>query len=282
MNQPTAHSILLCTPVRGGLAPGHAQSVEALRAWCTAEGIPFDVRRIAEAPVDAARDLLAAAFLAATHGDGLPFTRCLMVDAGVGFELETAQKLIAANVDFAAAAVPLRTTRTDRVAERGEERFAADFAVALDSDATARGTVRIIDKNGASFMCVEAIGAALICFSRDVLTRMFGAYPELQHKDGFRYFAPTLLNDRGRSYIHMLREGLLAMRDGPHSRLFVDQLLAYNPNDYDACGEDVSFCKRWRALHTPESPAEIWMLANAPLLHEGHGYFRGNIADHFG
>ena len=39
-------------------------------------------------------------------------------------------------------------------------------------------------------------------------------------------------------------------------------------------GEDMSFCQRWRDLG-----GDIWLLADAPLGHEGPMYIDGNYAE---
>jgi hypothetical protein len=277
-------SLLVCTPVRGGFSPSYSESVRALEAWARSRNIPFDIRRVAEAPVDAARDVLAASYLVATHGDPpTPYSHCLMVDAGVGFGVETIEKLLSADEDFVAAAVPLRNTRVDRVAERGESRFGADFAIRLTADQMESGKAHIEPKGDAMFIEVDAIGAAMICLRRAVFTRIFDAHPELQHKAGFGYFLPTVMDAEGHSHVDRLRKALRQHTTTPEEReKLVDKALGASHEEFDRCGEDVAFCRRWRALHSPEQPARIWVLCDAPLVHEGHGMFQGNFESSFG
>ncbi len=273
-------SLLVCTPVRGGFSPSNGESVRTLEAWARDNHIPFDTRRVAEAPVDAARDLLAAAFLTAKHSEPpAPFTHCLMVDAGVGFQPETVEKLLAADEDFTAAAVPLRNVRLDRVAERGETRFGADFAVMLTRDQIERGKAHIEPKAGSPFVEVDGIGAAMICMRRKVFGRIFEGYPELRHKEGFSYFLPAIMNSKGQTPERAAR---MAVLTAERMHNYNEWSNFDNFEDFERCGEDIAFCRRWRGLHSPEEPACIWVLVDAQLVHEGHGMFHGNFADCFG
>ena len=277
-------SILLCTAVRGGYSPSYRGATRALEAWCQSEGIHFDVREVAEAPIDAAREVLAAAYLVARTPSGAPFTHCLMVDAGVGFTVETVQQLLAAHEDFTAAAVPLRRANLEAVAARGETRCGSTFAIKLTQQTRETGRPQLVAKGGATFMEVAGIGAALICLRAAVFTRMFEAHPELQHKAGFAYFLPTLMNERGQSHVGLMRRALMALRrqdDAVARERIIEDTLSVDPGDFERVGEDIAFTNRWCALDTEDKPAKIWLLADAPIVHEGHGYFVGNIADQF-
>jgi hypothetical protein len=269
-------SILLCTAVRGGFAPSYKRSVRALEAWCLGQGIPFDTREVAEAPIEVARDLLAAAFLVTQH------THCLMIDSGDGIGVETIEKMLAVNEDFVAAAVPLRQTRLEKVAERGQARYGAAFAVEFDREARETGKISLVNKGGAACAAVDIIGAACMCLRRDVFLRMFDAYPELGHKDGFEYFAPTAFDSSGLSRVSRLKLALEELRaeDNRHAReRTVADAFVMAPEEFTRCGEDVSFCRRWRKLDSSDQPAKIWLVADAPFMHEGHGFFAGNFAD---
>ena len=279
-------SILLCTPVRGGFSPSYKRSARALEAWCHSQDIPFDTCDVAEAPVDKARDLLAAAYLAATHG-GQPYSHCLMIDSGVGFGIETVRRLVAAGEDFTAAAVPLRQSNITKTADLGEARWAATFAVQFPRETRETGKVRLVNKGGSMFASIDMIGAAMLCLRRDVLLRIYDAYPELAHKDGFRYFVPGLFDEDGMSHVGRLKRALDRAKSTPDSDIrdqLITDALAFDPKDFADCGEDVSFCKRWLGVpHDDEdhSRPEIWMLTDAPLMHEGHGFFAGNFSDTF-
>ncbi len=273
---PNQHSILLCTAVRGGISPTYEASVDRLAAWCREHNIQLDKRRVAEAPIDAARDVLAALYLAAKDANGAPFTHCLMVDAGVGFAPETVQHLIEAEEDFTAVAVPLRTSNVDK-------RFTNNFAVDVTRETRETNKASLKKKGSAVFMEINAIGAAMICIRHSVLLRMYDAYPEIRSgNEPTSYFLPGLFDTDGLTHVARMRASLEKLRtaSSPEQRAdLIDQTLNIDPTQFERCGEDIAFCRRWRALDTPEHPAKIWLLVDATVRHEGHAYFEGNFAE---
>jgi len=275
-------SIFLATAVRGGYSPSFRRATRQLEAWCAEVGIPFDTQEVVEAPIDAARDVLAAAYLTAKTPAGGPFSHCLMIDAGVGFSVETIQKLLLADVPFTAAAVPLRRYNLDKIAADGQVAGGSTFAVKLTQKTRETGRPTLASKGGATFMEVDGIGAALICVRREVFLRVFESHPELQHAEGFGYFLPTLMTADGESHATLMRTALQTLRreQDPTTRLrIIEDALSVDPRLFDRTGEDIAFCTRWRRMHTDATPAEIWLLVDAPLIHEGHGYFTGNFSD---
>lgn len=278
-------ALLLATPVKGGVSPSYTRSARMLERWCIEQEIEFDERYVLEAPIDAARNVLAAAYLAAVSPLGRPFTWCLMADAGVGFDTDTVEKLLLADEDFTAAAVPLRQTRIDKAIEEGDPRMSAAFAVMLTPEMRETGRAKIITRGGAPFMAIDGIGAALICVKQKVFTRLFDAYPELRHRSGFSYFQPTCLDDSGASHATRLREAIEKALRADDSQLARDSILRaaldMDHEEFEARGEDIAFCMRWRRLDTEEKPAKIWLLCDAPIVHEGHGVWTGNFSDQF-
>lgn len=213
--------------------------------WCDAQSITFDVEVAAGAPIETARDLLAAAFLA--HKG--KFERMLMIDAGIGFEPEVIEKLLKASLagnDFVAACAPLRRSRVDRACERAAEgfeapeRYSADFIVDLvvQDEEASKPNVQIVE--GAPFAATKRIGGSCWMLTKTVFERVYETFPELQHRDGFAYFKREIVE--GEYY-----------------------------------GEDSTFCWRWR-----QAGGEIWTLLDAPLVHEGHGVWTGNLGLMFG
>jgi hypothetical protein len=273
-NQPSSpHSILLCTAVSAGFSPHYEAAVDRLGLWCRERGIVIQKARVADAPVDAARDALAAQYLAATHSDGKPFSHMLMVDASVGFAPETVAQLLEADEMFTAVAVPVR---------QGEDgRFNRGFVVTHTRETRETGKVKLVKKGEAAFLEIDSVGAALICIRRTVLQRMFDAYPELQSSnDPVSYFLPGIFDRDGLTYTERLRRALERVQKGDLlSSELIDKVLAYDPSEWDRCGEDISFCRRWRALHTEDKPARIWLLAEATIIRSGNGYFMGNYAE---
>lgn len=272
-------SIFVTTPTAGSTGLYHNASVRALGAWCRENKIPHYLDERSGLPVDLARDALANTYLAAQH-DGQSYSHCLMVNANIGFGIETVKRLVEADEDFTCAAAPLRETRTDKVAEKGDERYAATFSLQHTRETQETGNPRLLRKGSADFMEIEHLGVAVACVRKNVFTRIWDEYPELRHKNGCRYFQPGLFDAENRSYAQRQRAVLervrkeLALGVTPELAGHVEDALAIDPNDFTSCGEDVSFCKRWTAIG-----GKIWMLVDAPLVHEGHGYWGGNVAD---
>jgi hypothetical protein len=272
-------SLYVSTPTAGSTGLFHNSSVRALGAWCRESKIPCFLDERSGAPVDQARDSLAAAYLAARH-DGQMYSHCLMVDANIGFGVETVKRLLEADEDFAVAAAPLRETRTDKVAEKGDEKFAATFSLQYTRETLETGKPKIVRKGEADFMEIDHLGVAMACVRKNVFTKIWDAYPELRHKDGCRYFRPGEFDAEGRSYAQRQRAVLervrkeLALGVTPELAGAVEDALAIDPAEFLSCGEDVSFCKRWTGVG-----GKIWLLIDAPLVHEGHGYWAGNVAD---
>ncbi len=270
---PADTSILLCTPVRGGISPSYEMSADALAAWCREREIPFAKRRVAEAPVDAARDMLVAEFLKATHSNGQPFKFCLMIDAGVGFSIKAIEHLIAANEDFAAAAVPLRHTHVDKIAERGDPKWGAQFSLAVaDSAISPEGGVRVVQKHGAPFIDVVRIGAACLCLKRTVFETIERAWPEIRAQDTTAYFKPALFDANHDTLSRRLLRAVVEMATHGDPQPLV-RALDIKPEEVTSCGEDISFVHRWLA-----TGGKVWLLADAAMIHEGHGYWAGNFA----
>ena len=88
----------------------------------------------------------------------------------------------------------------------------------------------------------ETAGLAFALIHKSVFTKLAEAHPEL------RYRAP----DKTPGYC------------------------LYNPmvRNEHSFGEDMSFCQRWRDIG-----GDIWLLADAPLGHEGPMYIDGNYAE---
>lgn len=274
-------SLFVTTPASSGTGLAHNASVRALGAWCREQKIPCNLAELGGAPIDFARDTLANAYLAARHGDpASSYSHCLCVDANVGFDVATVERLLRADEDFICAAVPLRETRTDKIVEKGSERFGATFALQYTRETLETGKPSIVRKGEADFMEIDHLGAAMICVRKPVFTKIWDAYPELRHKDGCRYYQPGLFDADNKSYAQRLRATLervrkeLAVGVTPDLAGVVEDALAIDPETFLACGEDVSLCKRWTALG-----GKIWLLIDAPLIHEGMGIWAGNVAD---
>lgn len=233
----TLPSVLVCTPKYAGLAPVHQHSVRALEAHAKARGIKLDLLDAQGAPPDAARDMLAAAFV--KSGFDLMF----MVDSGIGFGVETFDRLYAAageGYEFLAAAAPLRRHDTMALPGVTPARTSPRFAVTFWElgPVTAIDPVTTIDIAGQRYVKVGKIGAAMLLLSRSVFTKIAESCPHLHYGEGsVAYFIPAIIGG-------------------------------------ERCAEDIAFCERWC-----RTGGAIWTLIDAPLVHEGPATFSDNLAN---
>ena len=199
--------LLIATPAYHGVSNNYFHATHALRTTLNRLGIFGQFVTAPGMPVDAARDYISNAFVAMSMSKE-PFTHLLMCDSDIGFPASAVLRMIERDVDFAAAAPPLR--RYDwRGAEKAVaagatghvERLASMYAVKLLDDALS------VDNRG--FARIRQVGGAFMLLRPNVFKAIRDAYPELAHKQGAMYFQPAVM-------------------------------------DAERQGEDAAFCKRWR------------------------------------
>jgi len=173
----------------------------------------------------------------------------LMIDADIAFQPATALRMVErarkTNAEFLVALPPLRQIRLDTVAKAVTDgklnptKKGRIFSGRLLGELEGEGRLEI-DAEG--FGKIEASGLAFALLHKSVFERLGAAHPEL------RYRAPD----------QTLGWGL------------------FNPiiRDEHSYGEDMSFCRRWRDLG-----GDIWLLADAPMSHEGPMIIEGNFAE---
>lgn len=200
--------LLIATPAYNGVSNNYFHATHALRTTLNKVGIVGQFVTAPSMPVDAARDFIGNAFLAAAASKE-PFTHVLMCDSDIGFPASIVLRMIERDVDFVAAAPPLR--RYDwKEAERANaqttthaslERLASMYAVKrLDGKLS-------VDNRG--FALIDQVGGAFMLLRPRVFEAIRDAYPELRHKQGTMFFQPAVF-------------------------------------DGERKGEDVAFCRRWR------------------------------------
>jgi hypothetical protein len=287
--------ILVCTPAYSGVSNSYRQSMKHLEAWAHEQGVLLSDQSVANAPVDHARDSLANFFMGACIGesDEPLFTHALCIDAGIGIGVETIVKMLSfsladASHEFVAAAPPLRQFDFDMIAKMGLEKHpkAARYGTKFGFHYTkeVRETGKAQTKGG--FLAVDYVGTAVTIFRRSVFERLAAAYPELGYAQGHAYFLPTLINANGETWVGKMRAALEHINRGGGEDVAQLAEIAREaltpPENLERCHDDAALCRRWRALDTPEKPATIWLLCDAPLVHEGQYTFEGNVADALG
>jgi len=234
----SAVRLLIATPAYNGVSNNYFHSTHALRTVLNKLGIVGQFFNAPSMPVDAARDLIGNAFLAKSTSSE-PFTHLLMCDSDIGFPASAVLRMIERDVDFVAAAPPLRRydwksaekalaqPRTD--VSRSVEQLAGMYAVKLLDNKLQ------VDNRG--FARIEQVGGAFMLLRPHVFETIRDAHPELRHKQGVMFFQPAVI-------------------------------------DGERKGEDIAFCQRWR-----RTGGDIWLLVDVQLSHEGPHTFEGSYGD---
>ena len=234
----SAVRLLIATPAYNGVSNNYFHATHALRTTLNKVGIVGQFVTAPAMPVDAARDFIGNAFLARAKSKE-PFTHLLMCDSDIGFPASAVLQMIERDVDFVAAAPPLR--RYDwKGAEKAlaqaraatcpsVERLASMYAVKLLDGKLS------VDNRG--FARIDQVGGAFMLLRPRVFEAIGEAHPELRHKQGVMFFQPAVI-------------------------------------DGERKGEDIAFCQRWR-----KTGGDIWLLVDVQLSHEGPHTFEGSYSD---
>jgi hypothetical protein len=231
--------LLVASPAYNGVSNNYFHSCQKLRTALNNANVFSQFVTVPNVPVDAARDAIGNEFLRLSRTPK-GFSHLLMSDNDIGSEVDTVFRMIARDVDFAAAAAPLRRLNWAAVAraaaegKKNPERFAATFAVNLLDNKLS------LDQHG--FARIEDTGGAFLLLRPRVFEVIREKNPHLVHHrpDGSEetmFFRPDVIDDR-------------------------------------RCGEDVAFQRRWR-----KAGGDIWLIVDAPLTHEGPHTFTGNYRD---
>ncbi len=230
--------LLIATPAYNGVSNNYFHATHALRTTLNKVGIFGQFVTAPSMPVDAARDFIGNAFLARTASKE-PFTHLLMCDSDIGFPASAVLRMIERDVDFAAAAPPLR-----RYDWRGAEK-----ALALPQGGASQNIERLasmyavkqldgrLEVDNRGFARIDQVGGAFLLLRPRVFETIRDAHPELGHKQGVMFFQPAVI-------------------------------------DGERKGEDIAFCRRWR-----KSGGDIWLLVDVQLSHEGPHTFEGSYSD---
>lgn len=93
---------------------------------------------------------------------------------------------------------------------------------------------------------IEAIGTGFVKITRGVFERMIEAHPDWKRRGW-----PTMPEEVRAQYYQFFR---------------------FDPNDVEESGEDIAFCREWRALG-----GSVWVDPTIRLIHVGEYEFTGNL-----
>jgi len=236
-------SLFLSTPCYGGVClQAYAESVLKLQRMCAQYGVHLMLDTTEnESLVHRARNISVARYMIRTQADYFMF-----IDADVKFEPESVMRLLNSGHDISCAVYPKKVVMWEQAEQavlsndtRDLNKLAASLVMNFKSNNTPvkDGFVEVLD-GPTGFLMIK----------RDVFTRMFEKYPELNCK-----------NDH-------------------QNRDFEDYCAVFDcmidPENRRYLSEDYAFCRRWQQMG-----GQIFADVTTTLGHVGNIRFFGKLED---
>ena len=236
-------SLFLSTPCYGGVClQAYAESVLKLQRMCAQRGVQLMLDTTEnESLVHRARNISVARYMIRTQADYFMF-----IDADVKFEAESVMRLLRSGHDISCAVYPKKVVMWEQAEKavlsndtRDLNKLAASLVMNFKSNNTPvkDGFVEVLD-GPTGFLMIK----------RDVFTRMFEKYPELNCK-----------NDH-------------------QNRDFEDYCAVFDcmidPENRRYLSEDYAFCRRWQQMG-----GQIFADVTTTLGHVGNIRFFGKLED---
>lgn len=236
-------SLFLSTPCYGGVClQAYAESVLSLQRLCAQSGVQLMLDTTEnESLVHRARNLSVARFMQKTQADYF-----LFVDADVHFQPESVLRLVMSGHDISCAVYPKKVVMWDqaeKAVQAGDTRDLNKLASSLVMNFKYQNTQVI---NGFAEVLDGPTG--FLCIKREVFTRMFERYPEL-----------NCVNDHQNKDLDTYCAVFDCMID-PVSRRYLS--------------EDYAFCRRWQQMD-----GKIYADVQTTLGHVGNIRFSGQLEE---
>jgi hypothetical protein len=236
----------------GGLTTGYVRGLLGLVGQAYEHGFAMNTRFLdGDSLVTRARNRLAAEFLADTR-----WTHLFWIDADIGFEPESALRLLRAGLDVVAGvyphkidAWPAQGIEAPLPAGSRREDFEARYASFPAN--LLRHSPAEVDADG--FLEVLDAPTGFMLIARRVLERMAHELPELR-------YTPDASG-------HPLLPG--SQPTGAHYRFF--DVMA-EPGNGRYLSEDYAFCRRWQSIG-----GKVHVDTLARLTHQGHKVYTGDF-----
>ena len=236
-------SLFLSTPCYGGVClQAYAESVLKLQRMCAQRGVHLMLDTTEnESLVHRARNISVARYMIRTQADYFMF-----IDADIRFDAESVMRLIESGHDVSCAVYPKKVVMWDQAEQAvlaNDTRDLNKLAAALVMNFKSSNTPV---KDGFAEVLDGPTGFLMI--KRDVFTRMFERYPELNCK-----------NDH-------------------QNRDFEDYCAVFDcmidPENRRYLSEDYAFCRRWQQMG-----GQIFADVTTTLGHVGNIRFMGKLED---
>lgn len=229
--------LFVATPCYGGVVhQRYMQCVYMLMQYGSSHGFRVSVELMGrESLITRARNMLVSKFMdsEATH--------LLFIDADTGFEIPQVVRMAEFDQDIVAGMYPLKLIDWDDnslARARGGEPL--DYAPIRFV-----GTPLMPLKRQGAFVEAEYAGTGFMMIKREVIARMFEAYPNLHYKCA-----------------HNSAEGYFS----PNQYALFDTMI--DPETQEYLSEDYAFCQRWRKLG-----GKVWLDTESRLVHIGNHEF---------
>ena len=236
-------TLFLSTPCYGGVClQAYTESVLKLQRLCAAQGVHLMLDTTEnESLVHRARNLSVARFMQKSQADFF-----LFIDADVRFEAEAVLRLLQSGHDVSCAVYPKKVVMWDQAEQAvkgGDTRDLGKLSSSLVMNFKYQNTQVI---NGFAEVLDGPTGFLMI--KRDVFTRMFEKYPEL-----------NCINDHQNKDLDSYCAVFDCMID-PDSKRYLS--------------EDYAFCRRWQQMG-----GQIFADVQTTLGHVGNIRFSGTLQE---
>jgi len=236
-------TLFLSTPCYGGVClQAYTESVLKLQRLCAAQGVHLMLDTTEnESLVHRARNLSVARFMQKSQADFF-----LFIDADVRFEPESVMRLLQSGHDVSCAVYPKKVVMWDQAEQAvkgGDTRDLGKLSSSLVMNFKYQNTQVI---NGFAEVLDGPTGFLMI--KRDVFTRMFEKYPEL-----------NCINDHQNKDLDSYCAVFDCMID-PDSKRYLS--------------EDYAFCRRWQQMG-----GQIFADVQTTLGHVGNIRFSGTLQE---
>jgi hypothetical protein len=240
MSIPKSVHLFVATPCYGGqVHQRYMQCVCLLMQYGAANGIRVAVELLGrESLITRGRNMLVSKFMdsQATH--------LFFIDADTGFEIRQVLRMLEFDQDVVAGMYPLKLIDwNDEALARAQGGEPLDYAAIRFVGTPLEPMVRSGD-----FVEGSYAGTGFMLIKRNVIARMFEAYPELKY-----------------SRAHNSNEGYAS----PNQYALFDA--AIDPETREYLSEDYAFCQRWRKLG-----GKVWLDTDSRLVHIGNHEFYAN------
>ncbi len=244
---PRPH-VMVATPCYGGLVhQRYMQCIFALLRHGPSLGFDVSLELLGyDSLIPRARNTLVATFL-----DMETATHLMFIDADIGFETASVQRMLEFDKDVVAGLYPLKLidwspSALQRATTHGEDICTAPLRyVGVMSDEATRRT-------DDGFVTGTYAGTGFLLIKRDALKKMIAAFPETRY-----------------SAAHS------QAKVSPNQYALFDTMI--DPITREYLSEDYAFCQRWRALG-----GDIWLDGHSRLMHIGPHEFLGDGPARFG